>query len=278
MDLNAVKDFKVLVVGDAIEDVYRHSIPLGKGTKDPIPSVKFEREEVFRGGVWASAAHLTDLVAQVDIWHGNRLTINTKYIDPYKNKMFSVHCSRDLEQSFVPEDLKAYDLCVVFDYGLGFLDDFKRERLMRQSRFLAVNAQSNSLNFGFNRVNEKWPRANFCVVDELEARLAAHDAAGEIEDVIDRLWPHYPTMIITQGSSGATGFKDGQLYHEPALTDRPIDLIGAGDAVLAVTAPFAKAGFSIKDLVHLGNVAGMVKVGILGHQDHVSRRSLEEHL
>jgi bifunctional ADP-heptose synthase (sugar kinase/adenylyltransferase) len=55
-------------------------------------------------------------------------------------------------------------------------------------------------------------------------------------------------------------------------------LLGAGDAVLAVVAPFAKAGFSIKELVHLGNVAGMIKVGILGHQGHVTRAELEKHL
>jgi bifunctional ADP-heptose synthase (sugar kinase/adenylyltransferase) len=54
--------------------------------------------------------------------------------------------------------------------------------------------------------------------------------------------------------------------------------LGAGDAVLAVVAPFAKAGFSIKELVHLGNVAGSIKVGILGHQDHVSKRLLQENL
>ena len=57
-----------------------------------------------------------------------------------------------------------------------------------------------------------------------------------------------------------------------------IDLLGAGDAVLAVVAPFAKAGWSIRDLVHLGNIAGAIKVQILGHQTHITKALLEEHL
>ena len=56
------------------------------------------------------------------------------------------------------------------------------------------------------------------------------------------------------------------------------DRLYPADAVLAVVAPFAKAGFSIKELVHLGNVAGAIKVGILGHHGHVSKQSLLDNL
>ena len=78
--------------------------------------------------------------------------------------------------------------------------------------------------------------------------------------------------------AGAIGYANREFYREGALTDRPLDLLGAGDAVLAVVAPFAKAGFSIKELVHLGMVAGAIKVAILGHQDHIRKYQLEEGL
>ena len=276
MNLSDVANLKVLVIGDAIYDRYRFCTPLGRGTKESIISVRFEKEETYMGGVWASACHITDLCAQVDIWHGETATINTKYVGPYSQKLFSIHETKELRETSNMGDIASYDVVIVFDYGHGFLNAQLRERIVRESRFLAVNAQSNSSNYGFNRVNEKWPHADFCVVDELEARLAAHDQDAPIEDVILKL--PYSKIIVTQGSKGAVGYGNKEFYREAALTDRPVDLLGAGDAVLAVVAPFARAGWSIRDLVHLGNIAGAIKVGILGHQKHITKALLEEHL
>ena len=277
MDFNSIKDFHVLVIGDAIEDRYRFCTALGKGSKESIVAAKFEREEVYQGGVWATASHLTDLVKEVRIWHGERVTINTKYLDGYNNKLFSVHEFKDAPASAEPIDLSFFDVVIVNDFGTqNFLTPQRRERIMKESRYLAVNAQSNSLNYGFNRVNEKWPYAHLCVCDELEARLAAHEPEAPIEEVILKL--PYPSIIVTQGANGATGYANHEFYREAAQTDRPIDLLGAGDAVLAVVAPFARAGFSIKELVHLGNAAGAAKVGILGHRTHVTKEQLEANL
>jgi len=276
MKLDTVQDYKVLVVGDAIYDRYRFCQVLGRGTKDAVISAKLEREETYRGGVWASAAHIEDLCAVVDIWHGQHALVNTKYLGAYSQKVFSVHEEKPLADYVLDYDIASYDVVIVFDYGHGFLTLPLRERIMKEARFLAVNAQSNSSNYGFNRVNEKWPVAHFCVVDELEARLAAHEPEAPIEDVILKL--PYSSIIVTMGAQGAVGYANREFYREGALTERPIDLLGAGDAVLAVTAPFAKAGCSIADLVHLGNVAGGIKVGILGHQKHITKAELEAYL
>src|SRR6185295_1929485 len=147
----------------------------------------------------------------------------------------------------------------------------------REARFLAVNAQSNSSNYGFNRVNEKWPVAHFCVVDELEARLAAHEPEAPIEEVILKL--PYSKIIVTRGAQGAIGYGNKEFSQQSALTSRPIDLLGAGDAVLAVVAPFAKVGWSIQDLVHLGNIAGSIKSAYWATRNtspaHYWRRSYE---
>ena len=275
MKLEAVKDYKVLVIGEAIYDRYRFCNTLGRGTKESIISVKFEREETYLGGVWASASHIKDLCIQVDTWHGENAIINTKYLGAYSQKLFSVHEEKKVFTDFKPQ-ITSYDVVIVFDYGHGFLTNALRERITKEALFLAVNAQSNSSNYGFNRVNEKWPKAHLCVVDELEARLAAHEQEAPIEEVIRKL--PYSQIIVTQGAQGATGFCRGEFYHEGALTERPVDLLGAGDAVLAVIAPFAKAGWTIKELVHLGNVAGSIKVGILGHQKHVTKAELEKYL
>src|SRR5690349_3395749 len=98
MQLDIVKDYKVLVMGDAIYDRYRFCQTLGRGTKEQIISVRFEREETYRGGVWASADHIRDLCTQVDVWHGDNAIINTKYLGAYSQKLFSVHETKEEER------------------------------------------------------------------------------------------------------------------------------------------------------------------------------------
>ena len=272
MNFDAVKNFRVLVVGDAIYDKYVFVRPLGKSIKESVISVAHEREEVYRGGVWAAAEHVKQICAQVDVMHGPRVLVNTRFVEgPVMRKLFTLHETREQEPSngLLIGD---YDVVIVTDFGHGTMTAELIERVSEEARFLAVNAQTNSSNFGFNLIT-KYRRADYVVVDELEARLAVHDKDAPIEDIV-RLLP-YSKIVVTLGSRGAVGF-DGAFYGESAIADTVVDTMGAGDAFLAVSAPFAAAGVSIRELVHVGNLAGAAKVGIIGHQHAVRREALEE--
>ena len=80
------------------------------------------------------------------------------------------------------------------------------------------------------------------------------------------------------GKEGAIGYDGSEFYSEPTHAKSVVDTMGAGDAFLCVTAPFACAGFSMPDLLKIGNAAGAVKVGVVGHQSSVTRAALEEYL
>jgi bifunctional ADP-heptose synthase (sugar kinase/adenylyltransferase) len=270
VNFEAVKNLRVLMVGDAIIDRYVFVRPLGKSIKESVLSVGYEREEEYRGGVWAAAAHLAGLCATVDVLHGPRVVVNTRFVEGVNNrKLFTLHEERAGEAS-PGVDVGSYDVVIVADFGHGTMDAALIERLSKEARFLAVNAQTNSTNFGFNLVT-KYRRADFVVIDELEARLAAQDRDSSIEDVILKLG--YRKIIVTLGSRGAIGF-DGSFHREKAFTDQVVDTMGAGDAFLAISAPFAAARFSIRDLVQIGNAAGAAKVGVLGHQRAINKEDL----
>ena len=49
--------------------------------------------------------------------------------------------------------------------------------------------------------------------------------------------------------------------------------MGVGDAFFAVTAPMSKTG-SIEDLLLIGNAAGAMKCGIVGHRESVTKEGL----
>ena len=274
MDLSKVKDFKVLMVGDSIMDEYIYVTCVGKAVKEAALSSIVHKRETFRGGVWAAAMHVRNFCEKVDVSTSPFDMWNTRFVEEtYLRKLFVVHDNRRGEVSR-NYDIGAYDVVIVTDFGHGTVTKDLIERLTREARFLAVNAQSNATNMGFNIVT-KFPRADFVVVDELEARLATHDREAPIEDVI--LEMGFPKIIVTRGIHGAIGY-DGAFERAEALTDKVTDTMGAGDAFLAVTSPFAAAGFSMRELIQIGNAAGAVKVGIVGHRTSVSKEALEKYL
>jgi bifunctional ADP-heptose synthase (sugar kinase/adenylyltransferase) len=50
--------------------------------------------------------------------------------------------------------------------------------------------------------------------------------------------------------------------------------MGAGDAVMAVTAPLIAAGLDLSSAALVGNIVGAIKVSILGHRRHVERNEI----
>lgn len=276
MNLDAVKDFKVLLVGDAIIDEYQYVTTIGKSIKEPVISTRFESKEVFLGGVWAAATHLKDLCAKVDVMTGKRVMVNTRFVDKtYKRKLFTLHADQPIRDAYEPSlPIHKYDLVIVLDFGHGAMTPELIDQLTDEARFLCVNAQTNSQNYGFNVITQ-YPRADFIVLDELEARLATRMRYGSVDDVIRKLG--HKKIIVTQGANGVLGY-DGEFHAEPAQAHDILDTMGAGDAVLAVSSPFAAAGFPMSDLVRIGNAAGAVKCQILGHQQRVTKKALEAQL
>ena len=281
INLDRVKDYKVLMVGDAIMDEYVYVRTIGKAVKEnALSSIKGKTEQ-FKGGVWAAAAHARNFCAQVDVFSGPNVMWNSRLVDDvYLRKLFVTHELQEnadvlqMDDYAGLPDVGSYDLVVVTDFGHGLMNKNLIAKISKEARFLAVNAQTNATNFGFNLIT-KYHRADFVVLDELEARLAAHDKESPLEDVILALG--YKHIIVTRGTKGAIGF-DGGFERQEALTDKVVDTMGAGDAFLAVTAPFACANVSMRNLLQIGNAAGAIKVGIVGHRESVTKERLIEKL
>lgn len=271
MRFDAVKNLRVLVMGDAIRDRYVFVRPLGKSMKDSVIAVEHQREETYRGGVWAAAAHIEGLCEQVDVMHGPGVMLSTRFVEgPGNRKLFTLH-QMNREPGSLVADVGGYDLVIVADFGYGTMTPELIRWVSKEARFLAVNAQSNSSNFGFNLVT-KYPRADYVVIDEMEARLAAQERTADIEDVITKLG--YRKIVVTLGSKGAVGF-DGAFYREAAHAEHAIDTMGAGDAFFVISALFAQALSPMRELVGIGNAAGAAKVGVVGHRRAVRREELD---
>src|SRR4029077_7333350 len=136
--------------------------------------------------------------------------------------------------------LKDADLIIVNDFGHGFISPETVEILQSQSKFLAVNAQSNAANVGYILIN-KYKKTNFICIDAMEAQLAVHDKHANLSDVVAKQLPAIidcPNIVVTHGRAGcfASG-KDGNVVHIPAFNSTVVDTVGAGDAFFVIAAP-----------------------------------------
>lgn len=277
---------KIAFVGETIIDEYRYVTPLGKPVKECcLATVEARSPEKFDGGVVAAARHAEwpayAIVSNIDY----ASICKTRYVDAaFNRKLFEVYSDRDIEltgpqrallQIEIQKRVRESDVVVVLDFGHGLFGQAERE-MVASSRFLAVNAQTNTGNFGFNPVT-RYVRADYVCVDEPEARLATGMQSDPLPDVVRQLSNamHCQSMMVTNGRQGCWScFRHGHPVHVPAFANNGIDTMGAGDAFLAVTAPLIAAGLDLEAAAMVGNVAGAIKVGIIGHRRHVGRDEL----
>lgn len=320
MDLiDSVRDMRVLMIGDAIIDEYRYVSPMGKSPKENMIATRFEGREVFAGGVFAAANHVADFCAEVEVVTclgetdsaedlvraslrpnvrltalrrpGAPTTRRSRFVDmAYKRKLFEEYTLDDgplgtaLEGEFdalIASRAGSFDVVAVADFGHGLIGESAIETMVRESRFLAVAAQSNSTNLGYNLIT-RYGTADYVCVDEPEARLAVADKFGPIERIAGEALPariQCPRFIVTHGNHGCFTYqRGGATRHIPAFTETAVDTVGAGAAFFAVTAPMAAAGGAMHLVGFVGNAVGALKVGILGHRRSVEKAALLKYL
>jgi len=318
--IEAVKDYRVVLVGDTIIDEYQYVRPMGKAAKENIIASQFESREVFSGGVIAAANHVASFCREVEIVTAlgdsdsyedlvrSQLLPNVKltaivrpnaptvrksrFVDPsYMRKLFEVYFFDDSPFDAETEELVAAkvaaatdgaDVVIAADYGHGLITGRIVSVLRDNARFLAVNAQTNAGNQGFNLIT-KYKHADYICLDAPEARLAVADKYSEIIEMVETKLSKCidcDRIIITHGQHGCIIFErgNGPAVRVPAFTNTVIDTVGAGDAFLAVTAPLAKAGGRLEEIGFIGNAAGAIKVGIVGHRQYVAKVPLVKFL
>lgn len=211
-------------------------------------------------------------------------TRKTRFVEPgYMRKLFEVYEMDDspLDDgeaaafcALIAEKAKDYDLVIATDFGHGLITAPVVRALTTHARFLAVNTQTNSGNMGYNLIT-RYPRADFICIDAPEARLAVGDKFSDIAIIASDTLParvDCSRLIVTQGKLGCISSEKGVGTHRiPAFTNTVVDTVGAGDAFLAVTSPLVAAGVPMDVAAFIGNAAGAIKVGIVGH-----RRSIEK--
>lgn len=312
-EIDALSKLKVLVIGDTIIDEYYYCKTLGRSSKSPNLSTKYLKGIAYAGGTLAIANHLAEFSknvhlvtclgkehSQTDViesklshavekkfFYRNDGPTNTKrrYLDIFQNnKIFEVTFMNDhlinekLNNEiiiYLKKKINDYDLILIADFGHGFITPRMQECLTGSQKTVAVNAQTNSNNYGYNYIT-KYSNVDFISIDENEIRLPFGDKFGDLNDLIIKLKEITccSNICITLGQKGSLYYSNGEFYKVPAFATAVKDPVGAGDAALAVTSLCATANFPSDLIPFIGNCAGALAVTIVGNEHPVYKNDL----
>lgn len=316
--LNNAQQLKVLVVGEAIIDIYHFSEVIGKAGKEPTLVAKTIHEKTYSGGILALANHLSDFCGEVTcvtylgekaeyekeiraslksnvkmtpIYKKDSPTIvKRRFVEEYlRQKIFEVYEINDeymddqqnaLLLDHLDKLIDSHDLVIVADYGHGLLDKNAIETIIADSKFLAVNTQSNAGNNGFNCIS-KYSKANFVSIATRELQLNYRQRHLSIPEQLKQLMNEhdYKAVMITNGKNGVyVGRPDESTQEVPAFAHNVVDRVGAGDAVLAIASLFAYQRAPSELIGFISNVVGAAAVGIMGNERYIEKIPLMKHI
>jgi rfaE bifunctional protein kinase chain/domain/rfaE bifunctional protein nucleotidyltransferase chain/domain len=316
--LEGAQSLKVLIVGETIIDEYHYCETMGKSGKEPILAARQVNVEKFAGGTLAIANQVAAFCDQVSLltflgshdsqeefirekldakihqrflyMESGPTIVKRRFVEVYPfQKLFETYVMNDGESNpsesralcaTLREVLPEYDVVIVVDYGHGMIGTEAVDLLCKHSRFLAVNTQVNAGNHGFNTIS-KYPRADYICVSESEIRLDVRSRRRDLQvivrEVAEKL--QFGRAVITQGPEGCLCYSQEEgFFQVPAFASQVVDRMGAGDAVLSLTALCVAQQAPMEVVGFIGNVAGAEAVATVGHRKFIERVPFYKHI
>lgn len=287
---------KVALIGETIVDEWKYIELRSVSQKSKCISGEEQNSVRQIGGTGIIALHLANFVGQVDYYtneiddkysHENLNIIpiakgnisKTRFVDNernnivYENKIID---PLESDLSILP-NLEEYDLVMVSDFGHGLLDAVQAQRLAKtNSRFFAVQVQSNSSNFGFNLVS-KYPFADYYSLNKLEAELLLHKRYSDYKEIVNNLSEvlRSKQFALTLSQNGAVIKNFDTEAQLPALSQTIVDTIGCGDAFFTYSSLAIKLGFDARHAVLFGNVGSAIMSQKICNETPVTRNEFQ---
>ncbi len=309
--LERARDLKVLLVGEPIIDEYTYCEAIGKSSKEPTMVVKRLSSEKFAGGILAAANHVANFCDHVGVltqlgteeshesFIESKLHPNIRRIFLHRERSPTIVKRRLVENYFflklmeiyelnddplTPEEDDAvcrallehvprYDLVIVIDFGHSMLSDRARRIMRERAAFLAVNAQCNAGNLGHHALSA-YPGVDYMTATEREIRIESRDRHGGIHGLTTEAFGKLGCrrLAVTRGKNGCLCCEEGGgLTEIPAVANKIVDRIGAGDAFLSVSALFAAQNAPMDVVGFAGNAAGALAVATVANRDPIDR-------
>ncbi|MBI2296673.1 MAG: D-glycero-beta-D-manno-heptose-7-phosphate kinase [Betaproteobacteria bacterium] len=293
---SALREARVLVVGDAMLDRYWFGEVGRISPEAPVPIVKIEKEEERPGGAANVARNAAALGAQVSLLSvvgadeaGTRLgrllkrerinaqlhrdrsiktTVKLRVIGRRQQLLrvdFETPPSHEVLASKLRnfgELLRDADVVILSDYGKGGLTHIARMIGMARRAGKPVLVDPKGEDYS------RYRGATVITPNRIEFRQVAGPWKNERElaERAQRLRRKLDAeaLLITRSEEGMTLFQDGSRFHVAAQAREVFDVSGAGDTVIAALGVALASGARMSAAVRLANRAAGIVVGKFG--------------
>jgi len=219
--------------------------------------------------------------------HNSPTIVKKKYIDHLtKNKIIGFYNFNDeplnnTEEmkliSCIKKNIKTSDAVILADYGHGMISNKIAKEICNNSKFLVVNAQVNAANSHHHTLN-KYLKLDAMIINESELRHELRDRISSIADLIKTFVKNknLKFIVVTSGSKGAIlhDVKKNKVYSAPSFTDKVIDKIGSGDAMMSVFSIVLQKTLDPQLALFLGSLAAAQAVQIIGNSKSIDKNSM----
>ena len=311
--VDAFRSLKVLVIGEAIIDQYDYVMPMDTSPKGGVIAMRHLDSEMFAGGSLACANHIANFCSEVALvsclgsidsheeiirsslapnvrpWFltkedartiVKKRQVDTSYFKKHSETyLFDDRILNGEEEecllNYLETRLGLFDLIFVIDYGHGFITDRAIDLMTTRADRLAVNAQTNSANKGFNLIT-KYPKAKFVCLDHYEIRLAMCDKISDPPVLAERLLADSQASVVavTLGHNGSVIVDNTMAHETPVFSKKVVDTVGAGDAFFSIASLCVASGVPLDLTGLMGNVAGGLATTYIGNKTSIDKTML----
>jgi bifunctional ADP-heptose synthase (sugar kinase/adenylyltransferase) len=271
---------KIAVVGESIIDEFIYVYYEGYSMKSFCPALRDANMPVIQqeGGCLSIYNHLRNFVSHADIFSNPSGTIvKTRFIDVNDGKKH-VEWNKFKIENVKPIVINCndYDAVLVADFGHGFSDYIS----LNGSFYLM--SQTNSNNFGFNRIS-KWKNFNKRAVC-MDLREASLQINRRIEKCTDKdaieifnYELNAKSLFITFGAGGSL-YTDGKnVYRHPAFKTQIVDTIGAGDTYFTFAVLADVLNLPPEQCLYIASLAASLSTTWLANSESVTPEKLLKH-
>lgn len=292
----ALKNARLLVVGDVMLDRYWFGDVSRISPEAPVPVVRVGRTEERLGGAANVARNIAAIGADTSLLSvvgedeaGRRIeqllmadgidaqlhrdsalatTIKLRVIGRQQQLLridFETEPGQEVLMSKLADfeaRLEKTDVVVLSDYGKGGLKHI--ERMIEAARAAGKPVLVDPKGDDYSR----YKGATLLTPNRAEFREVAGRWKSE-EDLTARAQKlrgdlGLSALLITRSEEGMTLYREGERLHVPAVAREVYDVSGAGDTVIAVLGVMLAGGASFAEAVELANKAAGIVVGKLG--------------
>lgn len=271
-----VINLKIAVIGETIVDEFIDVEYEGRSMKSSCPALRLNgKKEIQQGGATVIANHLKDFVKDVKlITNTNKEIIKTRYVESY-NKQKHIEINKFYIDNFGPIDIDTseYDIVIVSDFGHKFCDNLN----INDGFYLMC--QTNSNNFGFNRIS-KWKthKKKAVCIDKREASLQINQRLDfNNKNEIFKLYNYElnsQNLFITLGKQGSIFTNGNEIIREPIYKSQVIDTIGAGDTFFAFSCLASHIKNDLENILTIPSLAASLSTTWNCNAEYVTKQKL----